>query len=186
MQTGQNGAVGVVVEHGGVRKRQRASFDLGFAGVFLARKAGFFAGAAFHGAAQRQEGAFVVAGTMIDDADLTIGVRVVGVDLKGAIGVTRGCHGFTIADVGVGDSHVGDGVLDAKLLIEADGFGKELECDWVLLQEAVEDAGADVEEGEVGRDLDGFLVPLDGEVVFAENLVDISLHAAHVHQVFAV
>ena len=185
VQTGQNGAVGVVVEHGGVGKRQRIGFDPGFAGVFLACQAGLFAGAAFHSAAQGKQRAFVVAGTVVDYADLTVGVGVVGVDLEGAIGIARGCHGFTIADVGVGDGHVGDGVLDAELLIEADGFGEELEGDRVLLEEAVEDAGADIEEGEVGRDLDGFLVPLDGEVVFAEDFVDIGLDAAHVHQVFA-
>ena len=186
VQTRQDGAVGVVVEHGGVRKRQRAGGDLRFAGVFLARQAGLLGGAAFDGAAQGKDGAFVVAGTVVDDADLTVGVGVVGVDLEGAIGIARGCHSLTAADVGVGDGHVGDGVLDAELLVEADGFGEELESGVVLLQEAVEHAGANVEKGQVGSDFDGFLVPLDGEVVFAEDFVDVGLHAAHIHQILAV
>ena len=186
VETCEHGAVGVIVQDRGVGEGQGAGFNLRPAGLFFPCEAGFFGGAALHSTAQGKDGALIVAGTVVDDADLPVGVGVVGVYLQGAIGIARGCHRFTAADVSVGDSHVGDGVFDAELLIEADGFGKQLKGFIEIAPMPVEDAGADIEEGQVWGDRGGFFVPLNGEVVFAENFIDIGLHTAHIHELFAV
>ena len=189
VETGEGGAVGVIVEHGGVGERQGSDDDIALAGVFFTREAGLLGVAAHDGTAQHLDGAFVVAGAVIDDAHLTIGVGIVGVDLERAVGIARGCHGFTHADVGVGDGHVGDGVVDAELIVEPGGFGEVFEGGFVagfveLSEIAVEHADAVVEKSEVGSDIGGFFVPLDCQVVFAEHFVDVSLDTADIHQVF--
>ncbi len=189
MQTSQRRAVGVIVEHGGVGEREGRDDDIGFAGVFFPREAGLLGIAAHDGAAQHLDGAFVVAGAVIDDAHLTVGVGVVGVDLERAVGIARGCHGFAHADVGVGDCHVGDGVVYPELIIEPGSFGKVFEGGLVpgfveLPQVAVEYADAVIEKGEIGSDIGSLFVPFDGEVVIAEHFVDVSLDAADIHEGF--
>jgi len=189
VQPCQRRAIGVIVEHGGVGERQGRNDDIALAGVLFPRQAGLFGVAAHDTAAQHLDGTFVVAGAIIDDPHLTIGVGVVGVDLERAVGIARGCHGFTHADVSVGDRHVGDGVVDAELIVEPGGFGEVFEGGFVagfveLSEIAVEHADAVVEKSEIGSDIGGFLVPLDSQVVFAEHFVDVSLDAADIHQVF--
>ena len=184
VETGEGGAVGVIVEHGGVGERQGSDDDIALAGVFFTREAGLLGVAAHDGTAQHLDGAFVVAGAVIDDAHLTIGVGIVGVDLERAVGIARGCHGFTHADVGVGDGHVGDGVVDAELIVEPGCRSEIFEGGFILLKVAIEYADAVVEKSEVGSDIGGFFVPLDRQVVFAEHFVDVSLDAADIHQVF--
>ena len=189
VQTSQSRAVGVIVEYGGIGERQRRDDDIAFARVVLAGLTRLLGIAAHHGAAQHLDGAFVVAGAVIDDAHLTVSVGVVGVDLERTVGVARGCHGFPHANVGVGDCHVGNRVVNPELIIEPGSFGKVFEGGLVpgfveLPQVAVEYADAVIEKGEIGSDIGSLFVPFDGEVVIAEHFVDVSLDAADIHQGF--
>ena len=85
-------------------------------GLILLRRA------AIHGAAQGGQGGLVVARLHVDHAQLPVGIGVGRVEGQGFLGIARGDEELTLLGVGLGDGDVGQGVLDAELLVDGGGF----------------------------------------------------------------
>ena len=146
-------------------------------GAILHEQAGgliLLRGAAVHGAAQGGQGGLVVARLHVDHAQLPVGIGVGGVKGEGFLGVAGGDEELTLLGVGLGDGDVRVGVLDPQLLVDGGGFFEVLQGGGVQLissgQLAVAETDAQVEEGEVGGDLGGLDVLIDGVAVVAPAL----------------